>query len=174
MSKIHVSETALEAATKAIYEDKGDRKGVMYIGWDHEPEDVKAQWRVDVRFSVEKYLAALPGTVAQPSPRCVVCGSGDTMTICEGCWTRQPDQAVDRLREALTLGRDAVMESFEYVKSNDDQLMADARLQSIDAALAGLPSVTSTESLPPDWKQDQAETSRLAPRVSSTGGGTAA
>lgn len=35
-------------------------------------------------------------------------------------------------------------------------------------------AISSTEPLPPDWKQDQAETSRLAPRVPSTGGGTAA
>lgn len=54
-----VCAVALEAATKAIYEDKGDRKGVNYVGWEHEPENVKAQWRVDVRFSIEAYLAAL-------------------------------------------------------------------------------------------------------------------
>lgn len=63
-----ISEIALEAATKAIYEDKGDRKGVMYIGWEHEPEDVKARWRVDVRFSVEKYLASLPVAQAVTDP----------------------------------------------------------------------------------------------------------
>ncbi len=51
---------ALEAASKRIYEDKGDRKGVLYIGWDDEPESVKAQWRDDVRVSVEAYLAACP------------------------------------------------------------------------------------------------------------------
>lgn len=53
-----INEAALEAATKHIYEDKGDRKGVMYVGWEHEPEEVKAQWREDVRVSVEAYLRA--------------------------------------------------------------------------------------------------------------------
>ena len=42
---------------------------------------------------------------------------------------------IERLRAALQYGRDCVMESFQYVKNNDDQILADARLQAIDAAL---------------------------------------
>lgn len=39
------------------------------------------------------------------------------------------------VRAALKYGRDCVMESFEHVRDIDDQVMADARLQAIDAAL---------------------------------------
>lgn len=52
---------------------------------------------------------------------------------------RHPAQT-EQVREALTLGRDAVMESFEHVTDRDDQLLADMRLRSIDAAIAGQPS----------------------------------
>jgi hypothetical protein len=41
-----------------------------------------------------------------------------------------------RLREAAGYGRDCVMESFGYVETTDDQVMADARLQAIDAVLS--------------------------------------
>jgi hypothetical protein len=53
-----VSEIAIEAAAQRVYEDKGDRKGIAYIGWANEPDDVKERWRTDVRVSVEAYLTA--------------------------------------------------------------------------------------------------------------------
>lgn len=56
-----INEAALEAATKHIYEDKGDRKGIIYAGWDSEPEEVKDPWREDVRVAVEAYLSAVLG-----------------------------------------------------------------------------------------------------------------
>lgn len=59
-----VDPIGLEAASIRIYEDKGDRKGICYVGWSAEPEDVKAQWRDDVRVSIAAYLAA----TAQPTP----------------------------------------------------------------------------------------------------------
>ena len=43
------------------------------------------------------------------------------------------------LREALSVGRDAVMESFDSALDKDDHLMAEMRVRSIDAALAMLP-----------------------------------
>lgn len=52
-----INETALEAATRRIYEDKGDRIGIKYVGWEHEPEEVKNEWRQDVRLTVAAYLA---------------------------------------------------------------------------------------------------------------------
>lgn len=48
-------EQAIEAAAKRIYEIKGDRLGKDYIGWDKEPEEVKAEWRVDVRATIDAY-----------------------------------------------------------------------------------------------------------------------
>ena len=51
---------AIESAAKAIYEQKGDRLGKDYIGWEHEPEEVKRHWRVDVRATIDAYEAALP------------------------------------------------------------------------------------------------------------------
>ena len=55
-------------------------------------------------------------------------------------WTtmRNAAEEIRRLRVAAKLGRDCVMESFDYVKTTDDQVMADARLQAIDAALPSL------------------------------------
>ena len=50
---------AIEAAAKSIYESKGDRLGKDYIGWDKEPDEVKADWRLDVRATIEAYEAAL-------------------------------------------------------------------------------------------------------------------
>lgn len=38
-------------------------------------------------------------------------------------------------RAALVVARDCVVESFEHVKTTDDQVMADARLRDIDDAL---------------------------------------
>ena len=52
-----IEEEALEAAARRIYEDKGDRKGVIYVGWDHEPAEVRGRWIEDVRVSVSEYLA---------------------------------------------------------------------------------------------------------------------
>jgi hypothetical protein len=44
-------------------------------------------------------------------------------------------ELLERMEWALKVARDAVLESFEHVKTADDQLMADARLRDIDAAL---------------------------------------
>ena len=52
-------DAAIEAAARAIYEIKGDRKGIEYIGWDREPDDVKEDWRTDVRATVDAYETAL-------------------------------------------------------------------------------------------------------------------
>lgn len=60
-----LNEAAIEAATKFIYENKGDRKGILYVGWDAETEEVRQSWRNDVRPTIEAYLRALP---APPSP----------------------------------------------------------------------------------------------------------
>lgn len=63
-----LSETAIEAAAQRVYEDKGDRKGIVYVGWNNEPDDVKERWRKDVRVSVKAYLtAALSEQVVVPS-----------------------------------------------------------------------------------------------------------
>ena len=51
-------DTAIEAAAKSIYEGKGDRVGIDYVGWDNEPESVKDQWRLDVRGTIDAYEAA--------------------------------------------------------------------------------------------------------------------
>lgn len=49
---------AIEAAAKSIYEQKGDRIGKDYIGWELEPEEVKDSWRVDVRATIDAYEKA--------------------------------------------------------------------------------------------------------------------
>ena len=54
-------EQAIEAAAKFIYENKGDRKGIVYVGWDAEPGDVKDAWREDVRATIDAYEAARHG-----------------------------------------------------------------------------------------------------------------
>ena len=51
-------EQAIEVAARFIYENKGDRLGKDYIGWDKEPDDVKAEWRNDVRITINAYEAA--------------------------------------------------------------------------------------------------------------------
>lgn len=51
-------EEAIEAAAKSIYEQKGDRLGKDYIGWELEPEKVKDDWRVDVRATIDAYETA--------------------------------------------------------------------------------------------------------------------
>lgn len=43
---------------------------------------------------------------------------------------------IDALTKALQYGLDAVMESFDFVESNDDLLLAQARHQAITAALS--------------------------------------
>lgn len=55
-----IDEKALDAAAKRSYEYEGDRKGISYVGWDHEPEEVKAEWRESVRQALLPYLCALP------------------------------------------------------------------------------------------------------------------
>ena len=42
---------------------------------------------------------------------------------------------ITALREALKLGRECVVESFDYAKTLDDTYLAEARLRGIDAAL---------------------------------------
>ena len=51
-------DAAIESAAKKIYEVKGDRLGKEYIGWDKEPDEVKDDWRVDVRATIDAYEAA--------------------------------------------------------------------------------------------------------------------
>ncbi len=48
-------ERAIEAAARFIYEAKGDRVGVNYVGWKREPKSVKDEWRQDVRETIEAY-----------------------------------------------------------------------------------------------------------------------
>lgn len=50
---------AIEIAAQAIYEAKGDRIGKDYIGWDKERDEVKDDWRVDVRATICAYEDAL-------------------------------------------------------------------------------------------------------------------
>jgi len=50
---------AIEVAARHIYEDKGDRLGKDYIGSEREPEEVKADWRTDVRATIDAYEAAV-------------------------------------------------------------------------------------------------------------------
>lgn len=50
--------------------------------------------------------------------------------------------------QALRYGRDSVMESFDHVSCADDQVMADARLQAIDAVLAVSTSPAPQEKKP--------------------------
>lgn len=53
-----IDERALEAAAKRSYEFEGDRKHIAYVGWDNEPEDVKAEWRESVRVAVGAFQRA--------------------------------------------------------------------------------------------------------------------
>ena len=53
-----IDSKALEHAAQRSYEYEGDRKGCSYVGWDREPEDVKAEWRASVRTAVLAYLSA--------------------------------------------------------------------------------------------------------------------
>jgi hypothetical protein len=82
----HLSPRAIEAATQRIYEDKGDRKGVNYIGWEFEPEEVKAQWREDVSVSVVAYLTALEAEGMVVVPRIP-----SMMMIEAGNWLHEHD-----------------------------------------------------------------------------------
>ena len=52
-------EQAIETAARRIYEIKGARLGKDYIGWDKEPYEVKADWRMDVRATIDAYEDAL-------------------------------------------------------------------------------------------------------------------
>lgn len=49
---------AIELAARHIYETKGDRLGKNYVGWNREPEDVKEDWRRDVRETIDAYERA--------------------------------------------------------------------------------------------------------------------
>lgn len=50
---------AIEAAAQHVYEIKGDRLGKDYIGWHKEPDEVKDEWRKDVRTTIDAYEVAL-------------------------------------------------------------------------------------------------------------------
>lgn len=50
---------AIELAARHIYETKGDRIGVRYIGWEHEPIVVRDEWIRDVRISIDAYDQAM-------------------------------------------------------------------------------------------------------------------
>jgi hypothetical protein len=59
---------AIEAAAKHIYEAKGKRLGKDFIGWNREPDHIKAEWRQDVRETIDAYerargRTAVPGSV---------------------------------------------------------------------------------------------------------------
>ncbi len=54
-------EKAIEFAAQHIYEEKGHRLGKDFIGWDKEPEGVKADWLIDVRATIDAYEAMLTG-----------------------------------------------------------------------------------------------------------------
>lgn len=70
--------------------------------------------------------------------RCEYCGQEERYghnAICVMNTVAELRADIEQMRVALKYGRDCVMESFEHVKNSDDQVMADARLQAIDAAL---------------------------------------
>lgn len=52
---IRTREEAIEQAAKFIYSEKGDRLGIEYVGWDNETEDVRDEWREDVRKTINAY-----------------------------------------------------------------------------------------------------------------------
>lgn len=53
----HIPDEAVQAAAKRSYEYEGDRKGLLYVGFENEPEDTQEQWRNSVK---EAILGALP------------------------------------------------------------------------------------------------------------------
>jgi hypothetical protein len=59
---------AVEAAAKHSYEHEGDRKGVFYIGWENEPEEVKAEWRGCVSEPIAAYLEARGAVLCSATP----------------------------------------------------------------------------------------------------------
>lgn len=48
---------SLEIAARRSYEYEGDRRGLSYVGWEREPEDVKAEWRSSVSTAIKAYQA---------------------------------------------------------------------------------------------------------------------
>jgi hypothetical protein len=66
--------------------------------------------------------------------RCSVCGSGDAMVICEGCWTRRPAQAqreIDRLRRALELLADELPEEMHTLDEPDEDWEVIVKMRAI-------------------------------------------
>lgn len=58
---------------------------------------------------------------------------------CQGCADNLMGDAAEVIKKmaaALKVARDCVMESFDHVHCLDDQILADARLRDIDAALS--------------------------------------
>lgn len=51
--------TALEKAATHSYEWEGDRKGILYVGWEHEPDHVREKWRRSVLEPLRVYLIAI-------------------------------------------------------------------------------------------------------------------
>ncbi len=74
-------------------------------------------------------------TVAQT--RCSVCGSGDAMVICEGCWTRRPAQAQPDL--ALRNAALDALAGWKYIRGHHGDLYGvgwDRVETALEAALA--------------------------------------
>ena len=68
------------------------------------------------------------------------CLCADAVSAIEGYQAKIESDAkvIAALGEALKLGRECVVESFDYAKTLDDTYLAEARLQAIDAALGDL------------------------------------
>ncbi|MGE4339431.1 MAG: hypothetical protein AB7E55_26195 [Pigmentiphaga sp.] len=52
-------EAAIEAAARQSYEYEGHRKGVKYIGWENELDDIRSEWRSSVRVVLDAYEARI-------------------------------------------------------------------------------------------------------------------
>jgi hypothetical protein len=48
-------EDAIEHAARHIYADKAKRLHKDVVGWDAEPEEIKDEWRKDVRATIDAY-----------------------------------------------------------------------------------------------------------------------
>ena len=53
----YIPDEAVQAAAKHSYEYEGDRKGILYVGWEYEGDEVREQWCSSVR---QVIAAALP------------------------------------------------------------------------------------------------------------------
>ena len=68
------------------------------------------------------------------------CLCADAASAIEGYEAKIETDAkvIAALREALKLGRECVVESFDYAKTLDDTYLAEARLQAIHTALGAI------------------------------------